>query len=281
MKKVITSNIAGSTGQPVKSGTLAHIQSAYKEAFQIMMQNLYGITATDTTVRVLYGCVNSGGSTIGTTCNISAGAVYYNGELYFVPAASFLIATGLVAVISTVTNSTNFFVDATADPVTMTDLSTPYVHSQFQVTIVDGNSGTTGFIANYSAFGNMFSAWQSVTYAGSYASGTSGLKYRKEGNNVRFKGEVIATAPVTKTATDAVIAAIPAIYRPLAIHETIVNAHSGAGATAPLQILTTGVLQLRADITALFSTQLAIGFGFDIGAAAGQGFYVDFTYPLD
>lgn len=281
MKKVITSNISGSTGQPIKSGTLSHIQSAYTEAFQILMQNLYGITSTDTTVRVLYGCVNSGGSTIGTTCNISAGAVYYNGELYFVPAASFLIATGLVAVIATVNNSTNFFVAANADPVSMTDLSSKYVHSQFKVTIVDGNSGATGFIANYSAFGNMFSDWQSVTYAGSYASGTSGLKYRKEGNNVRFKGEVIYATPVSKTASDAVIAAIPALYRPLSIHETTVSAHAGAGATAPLQILTTGVLQLRADITSLFSTQLAIGFGFDIGDVAGNGFYVDFTYPLD
>lgn len=152
MRKVITSNIVGTTGQPIKSGTLEHLQLAYEEAIQIILNNLLNVGSASSSVFILYGCVNTGGSTIGTTCVISAGAVYYNGEIYFVPATSFLIAVGLVAVIDTAQTSTNFYVDAKADPVTMTDLTTPFVHSKFQVTIVDGNSGATGFIANYSAF---------------------------------------------------------------------------------------------------------------------------------
>ena len=152
MKKVKTSYIAGSVGQPIKSGTLSHLQDAYKEAFQIMVQNLYGIANNSLTVYVLYGCVNSGLSSVSGVCNISAGAVYYNGEIYYLPATTFTIGTGLVAIIDQTQNSNNYFVAGNADPVTMTDNSTEYVHSKFRVTVVDGDTLTTGWIANYANF---------------------------------------------------------------------------------------------------------------------------------
>ena len=42
-----------------------------------------------TKVNILWGCVNSGsGTTTGESANISEGAVYYNGEVYYVPAFS-------------------------------------------------------------------------------------------------------------------------------------------------------------------------------------------------
>lgn len=235
MKKVITSNIAGSTGQPVKSGTIAHLQSAYQEAFQIMMQNIYGITSTDTTVRVLYGCINSGGSTIGTTCNISAGAVYYNGELYFVPAASFVIATGLVAVISTVPNSTNFFVDATADPVTMTDLSTPYVHSQFKVTIVDGDSTATGYIVTFASFSKAYSSATVEIYpltttevtstGGAVTVVTGGLVVKRSGDRIDISVNNSLSVTVTGTPSAINISLAPFVDAVLSeVFNVLINA---------------------------------------------------------
>lgn len=61
--------------------TLAHIQEAYTEAIGALAKGFGGNGG----VTVLYGCVNSG--TL-PNYNISAGAVYYDGEIFDVPAFS-------------------------------------------------------------------------------------------------------------------------------------------------------------------------------------------------
>lgn len=62
--------------------TFEHIQESYKEAIASLTD---GIIAQGAGVTVLYGCVNSGTA---PTYDITAGAVYYNGEIYEVPAFS-------------------------------------------------------------------------------------------------------------------------------------------------------------------------------------------------
>lgn len=142
MKRLLTSNIAGNVGQPIKSGTLEFLQDAYKELFDVALKAIQGGTITDSVPRVLYGVNNTGA---GSNYVISAGAILYNGEVYLVPATSFTAATGAVFVINTA-----YVTAANADPVTMTDGNTYSVHRVKTIHVVDGNSSTSGYIANFS-----------------------------------------------------------------------------------------------------------------------------------
>lgn len=79
--------------------TLEHLQEAYKEAAAFIM---YGLTAfsdgsTRTPLMLFYGCLNSSTAPV---YNISAGVVWYNGELYEVPAFSGTASGSNVPVLS-------------------------------------------------------------------------------------------------------------------------------------------------------------------------------------
>ena len=128
---------------PIKSGTVEHLQSAYQEALTALARtNILNYDASK--IYVLYGCVNSG---TGANFVISAGAVFYNGEVYLVPAATFTTSGGSVA-IGTVT--TTYFTATNADPVEFTDAILRSVHEIRQIVISSGTSGSgTG---NYSDF---------------------------------------------------------------------------------------------------------------------------------
>lgn len=144
MKKLITTSISNTVGFPVKSGTLDFLQLAYQEALTAISKNIIGSLGYSTsTVYILYGCVNSGS---GSSYIISAGAVFYNGEVYLVPAATFTVSGGDVAIATLVTlqYSTN------ADPVVFTDGSSKSVHNIRQVVITDGSTGSG--ISDFSNF---------------------------------------------------------------------------------------------------------------------------------
>ena len=148
MRKVKTTDISASVGMPFKSGTLTHLQLAYQEALTALSKHQLG-TVNNTTAYVLYGCVNSGDL---TNYEISAGAVYYNGEIYLVPAAVFSVVGGNVAV-GTIT--TTYYTSASADPVTFTDTVPHNVHEIRQIVIASHVSGSG--TANYSNF--IFNEW--------------------------------------------------------------------------------------------------------------------------
>jgi hypothetical protein len=107
-----------------KQGTWTHLQKAYKEAIDAIVHPLIGSTYDSTKYYLLYGCVATGTDPGART--ISAGAIFYNGEIYLVPAASFTTTGADVPVGNiTVTNNTT---DYSVDPQVTPGGNTVYVH---------------------------------------------------------------------------------------------------------------------------------------------------------
>lgn len=142
MKKLILSGVSDSAQMPVKKGTLQFLQDANYEAFQATILGLIGATYDASAVYVIFGCVNSGS---GNVYNISAGAVFYAGEIYLVDAAPFTASGSYVAVFSLAT--TQYMTNA--DPVTFSDSTSHNIHNITKMLISPAASGST--IKDYSA----------------------------------------------------------------------------------------------------------------------------------
>ena len=95
MKKIDTSNIIENVRQlGATSVTLDHINNSIKETINFFLK---GVAASPGGVLALYGCVNSGS---GLNFIISAGACWYNGEIYEVDALTGTAGGGQTAVLS-------------------------------------------------------------------------------------------------------------------------------------------------------------------------------------
>lgn len=136
MRHLKTTDITDTNALPVKSGTLDHLQLAYAEAIAEAVKGFIGSAYDSTKVYLLHGCVNSGS---GSSYVISAGSVFFNGEVYLVDAASFTIAGSNVAVGSIFTG---IFADATADPVTFTDGVARNIHQIKKIAYAAALSGS-------------------------------------------------------------------------------------------------------------------------------------------
>lgn len=141
MRKLSTSNITNSTGMPVKGGTLQHLQLSYQEAFNAIARNLIGRDIDNTRGYILFGLINTGTT---SAMNVTAGAIFYAGEVYLVDAFVLNVAQTAVASIQTSYYQTN------ADPVTFTDGVQRNVHEVRKIIFTDGASGSGLF-----DFGNM------------------------------------------------------------------------------------------------------------------------------
>lgn len=139
MRIIDTSPITDSAKFPIKKGTLDFLQAAYGEVVSAILIGIIGIDNYDpTVVYIIYGIVNTGA---GAVYNITAGAVFYNGEVFYVDAASFTATGSNVAIFQIVI--TQFLGDGTnADPVTFTDSSLHNVHDIRKIQIVQGASGS-------------------------------------------------------------------------------------------------------------------------------------------
>lgn len=135
MKRLSTANISASVAMPIKSGTLEFIQDAYKEAFTAMITNITELPVTGT-IYILSGCRNTSTAPIYT---ITAGWVYYNGEIYQVPAASFTL-TGLQKAYARI-DVTQFITNA--DPVQFTDGIDRNVHNIRRL-VIEGTITSSG-----------------------------------------------------------------------------------------------------------------------------------------
>lgn len=134
MRKLITSFIGPNVAQPIKQGTLDHLQLAYQEAITALGRSQIGNDYDPTKVYILYGCANSDTP---PNYNISAGAVFYNGEVYLVDAVNFVAADTAVGTITT-----SYYADPIADPVTFTDGVSHNVHEIKKMVVADAASGT-------------------------------------------------------------------------------------------------------------------------------------------
>jgi hypothetical protein len=145
MKIVKTTDITTAVGMPVKSGTIDHIQSAYKEVIDALCKNLRFRQDTTAPVR-LWGLEKT--LTIvtgGVAFAITQGALYYNGEVFLVDAQSGVYSTGQTIIANVVTT---FFSGTNADPVTFTDSVARNVHEIRKITFTDGVSGSGLFDFN-------------------------------------------------------------------------------------------------------------------------------------
>lgn len=132
MKQINTSYETNTARQPLYAQSLQHLQDGYKEAINSLAK--FGIkNYTTGEMRILHGCVNSGSY---PAYSITAGAIYYNGEVYQVPAASFTSTGSDVAVANVVTTYPSY------DPVTFSDGST--VQSVHEINQIVFTSGATG-----------------------------------------------------------------------------------------------------------------------------------------
>lgn len=128
MKKVNLSAVTTSIGAPVKHGTIDHLQSAYTEAIESILRAAIGSEYDPTKGYILHGCEATGSDPGSRT--ISAGAIFFNGEVYQVPEASFTTSGSDVAV-GTIT--TSHFTGTSADPVKFTDNNVRYIHDIRQI----------------------------------------------------------------------------------------------------------------------------------------------------
>jgi hypothetical protein len=144
MKVLDTSFESPTSSQPMKQGSMNLIQQAWQEVTTSLALNIIGKGYNPAKVYILYGCVNSGS---GSNYIISAGAVFYAGEAYQVPAITFTAAGGQTAVGTIVTN---FVVASNADPVVFTDGASHNVHQNRIITIASAVSGSgTADFANW------------------------------------------------------------------------------------------------------------------------------------
>ena len=121
MKILNISDISSSNAMPVKSGTLQFLQDAHKETVAGLITNILPNPISGT-VYIISGCVNLG---MGSVYNISAGVIYYNGEIFNFDGASFTL-TGLQKAYARI-ETTQYITNA--DPVQFTDGVNRNVHN--------------------------------------------------------------------------------------------------------------------------------------------------------
>lgn len=135
MKKLDTSSVAGTTGLPIKSGSIQHLQNAYIENFQDIIESIIGLPNNSSTVYVLRGLVKSSST---STFSVTAGIVYYQGEIFRVPAT----ASHTYSLVAVLNIATGFFTAANADPVVFTDIVSRNVHQIRTMAITDAATGS-------------------------------------------------------------------------------------------------------------------------------------------
>lgn len=135
MNNIIISPLAADPNkqQPFTSPSLTFLQNATLEALKNSLINTIGSIYSTSTAYVLEGCVNSGS---GSNYVISAGAIFYNGEIFTVPSATFTSAGGQTAVGKIV------ITNPSPDPILLKDGTSTSVHNVRQIVFASAVSGT-------------------------------------------------------------------------------------------------------------------------------------------
>jgi hypothetical protein len=129
MKKVLSNNIATGVRQPYTKVTHEWYNAMRTEAANALARMSVGSSTTD--FIILFGCDN----TNEPNADISAGAIFYNGEIYLCPA--FVDASITNAIVGTITTT----YDA-SDPVLFSDGNSYNVHEDKIIVWSDAASGT-------------------------------------------------------------------------------------------------------------------------------------------
>lgn len=129
MKKVLSNNIAATQAQPYIQKTHEWYTAMTQEATESLARC---VVKDNSDFTILYGCENTG---ILPAVTISAGAVFYNGEMYLCPAFSTL--TIVDTIVGTITTSYS-----SVDPILFTDNNSYNVHQVKTIVWSDSTSGS-------------------------------------------------------------------------------------------------------------------------------------------
>ena len=207
MNTILTNIINDSINreQPFLGPSLQFKEDSDLETFKNIILALIGPSYSTSQVYILWGCVRTGaadGASSGSAA-VTAGAVFFNGEVYTVAAFSTAnINSQYLASALSVTNGT-------PDPVTFADQTSQYVHNVRQWLItqagsagstpvsswVSFSSGTEGVLATQNNYGNV--------------SGTPILSKDAFGN-VRMEGTLSSPGSITSQT----FCTLPAGYAP-------------------------------------------------------------------
>lgn len=142
MKKYLTGNIGSAIGAPLKKGTLDHLQDAYTEITAASIISRISGYQQNVAYR-LFGVELELGPIKNT---VSAGAIFYSGEVYYVDKVIIPKETNLGKYICKIAKS--YLVDQSADPVTFSNGANYNVHEIQKVSVVLGpiNTGVFNYI---------------------------------------------------------------------------------------------------------------------------------------
>lgn len=143
MNKLDASNETASKWSPYKAETKKFLEDAKLETFNSIARAIVGTNYTTGKMYILFGCVGTGTDPGART--VTAGAVFYNGEIYTVDAFSGT-TTGADVLVAKVTDTA----DPVADPTTFSDNTQYSIHRVRKVVISIGASGSGD--ANFSDF---------------------------------------------------------------------------------------------------------------------------------
>lgn len=249
MKTIDTSNISGSVKAPFLKKTFEHYNEAIKEGDAETLKGLIsGYSAS--TVYILHGCVISGSDPGSRT--MTAGAVFYNGEIYLVDAASFT-TTGSQIPVWVINNDggtqvafsdgNNYDLHKTSKFVLQAGLSGSGIADYnattnfSDVTVLESRLDTLQFNIDLKANKALPSFILASGLSAGYNAGS--LSYRKNDTGlVEFVGsfEVVSPGGVT-------VLTLPAGYRPSSdFIRQVVHSSSGTPTTRYLRITTTGIM---------------------------------------
>lgn len=208
MNKIDTSQVNDPlVQQPFLATSLAFLQAATQEALNSLAIAMLGDSYSASLVYVLFGCVNTGS---GSNFSITAGAVFFNGEVYTVPAVSGTLAGGNSLYSAVVVTN------GAPDPTRFSDNSAHNVHNVRQWVIAQAASGSNA----YTGWVYLSSVWQFVgTGAGTIApfqngwsnqgGGSTALRCRLIGlQRLMIEGDIVG-------GTASTIFTLPVGYRPV------------------------------------------------------------------
>lgn len=133
--------------QPFLGETFNHIYESILETADALARGLVGNYSTGDVV-ILYGCTLTGfTSGAANPWATTAGAIFYNGEVYLVPASSGVFS-GVNVLVGTITTTYR-----AGDPVQLSDLSSANQHEIRTIVLNQGASGSG--IGNYTNYRNV------------------------------------------------------------------------------------------------------------------------------
>lgn len=134
MKKINTSNVTSTARQPFLGRSVSHLVESILEGDDSVVKGIIQDTSLAT---ILWGLTNSTPS--GATYTLTAGAIYFGGEVYQVDAQTVTV-TGANKLVGTITTTYQG-----GDPVQLTDGNSVSVHEIRKIVFSDAASGSGSF----------------------------------------------------------------------------------------------------------------------------------------